>query len=98
MRPPEQFQARQLKIIGEQDGPPERTLKAHLIELFEREGGVRRAYLARIGYEGADAHTWRSAYTQAAPSEGWWKRISEIWSKRSVRISRLFLAVKHIRI
>lgn len=57
MRPPEQFRAKRLKFIGEQDGPPERTLKARLIELFEREGGVRRAYLARITFEGTDAHS-----------------------------------------
>ena len=57
MRPPQQIRARRLKFVGEQDGPPERTLKARLIELFEREGGVRRAYLARITFEGTDAHS-----------------------------------------
>src|SRR5580704_7536699 len=57
MRPPQQIRARRLKFVGEQDGPPERTLKARLIELFEQKGGVRRAYLARITFEGTDAHS-----------------------------------------
>jgi hypothetical protein len=57
VRPTEQFRAKRLKFVGEQDGPPERTLKAHLTELFEREGGVRRAYLARITFEETDTHS-----------------------------------------
>jgi hypothetical protein len=57
MRPPEQFQAKRLKFVGEQDGPAERTLKAGFIELFEREGSVSRAYLARVTFEGNDSHS-----------------------------------------
>lgn len=57
MRPTEHFQAKRLKFVGEQDGPPERTLKAGLVELFKREAGVTKAYLARITYDGADSHS-----------------------------------------
>jgi hypothetical protein len=55
MRPPEQFVAKRLKFIGEQDGPTERTLKDRFVEFFKREGEVRKAYLARITYEGSDS-------------------------------------------
>jgi hypothetical protein len=55
MRPPEQLLAKRLKFIGDQDGPSERTLKARFVEFFKLEGEVRKAYLARISYEGTDS-------------------------------------------
>ena len=37
-----------VEFLGEQDGEPERLLKERLIECFERDSRVRRAYLARV--------------------------------------------------
>jgi type III secretion system (T3SS) SseB-like protein len=37
-----------VRFLREQDGTPERLLKSHLVELFARHAGVRRAYLAQI--------------------------------------------------
>ena len=34
------------KFIAEQDGPSERDLKAHFVDLFRQESVVERAYLA----------------------------------------------------
>lgn len=39
-------------FVSEQDGLPERELKRELAGLFSGEIGVRRAYLARIVYQG----------------------------------------------
>jgi len=49
-RPPEQVEVTKLQFVGEQDGVPERELKAKLSELFRRCCSVRRAYLAQVSY------------------------------------------------
>jgi hypothetical protein len=49
-KPMETVSAGTLRFLGEQDGPVERTLKDSLIELFERDGTVANAYLARVAY------------------------------------------------
>jgi hypothetical protein len=40
-----------VEFLGEQDGPPERVLKADLAADFAAVGDVRRGYLARVGYQ-----------------------------------------------
>lgn len=40
-----------LHFLGEQDGPREKTLKSALAAFFQGDGGVRRAYLARLETE-----------------------------------------------
>jgi hypothetical protein len=55
MRPLEQFYAVQVEFLGEQDGPPERELKARLVQLPGFEVNVSRAYLARVLY--GDSHS-----------------------------------------
>jgi hypothetical protein len=42
-------------FVCEQDGPPERQLKAGLTDLFARHPSVRRAYLAIVHYPGSSA-------------------------------------------
>jgi len=45
-----------IEFLGEQDGPPERTLKAELTALFTTRARVSRAYLCRVRYrDGAHA-------------------------------------------
>lgn len=39
-----------IKLVGEQDGSPERELKVRLIKLFGEEPTLQRAYLARTDY------------------------------------------------
>ena len=52
-RTPQQVTVPAIKLAGEQDGPPERDLKARLIKLFRDEPMVERAYLARTDYGAA---------------------------------------------
>jgi len=47
MKKTEQFQVSSVSFVGEQDGPPERELKARLVILFNQNDNIRRAYLAR---------------------------------------------------
>jgi hypothetical protein len=39
-----------VKFVGEQDGSPERDLKAQFIKLFREQSTIQRAYLARTDY------------------------------------------------
>lgn len=56
-RPPQQLTASVVRFVGEQDGPPERDLKACFVEQFKYEPTVERAYLARADYDdGTGAH------------------------------------------
>jgi hypothetical protein len=41
---------RRVEFLGEQDGPPERELKALLREELQGNPAIERAYLARIGF------------------------------------------------
>jgi type III secretion system (T3SS) SseB-like protein len=52
-RKPQQLTVPAIKFVGEQDGPPERDLKARLIKLFRDRPSVERAYLARTEYPDA---------------------------------------------
>lgn len=42
-----------VEFLGEQDGAPERELKAQVVKILERFPSVQRAYLARVGYQPA---------------------------------------------
>ena len=48
------FFASKIKFLGEQDGVPERKLKARLADLFSSISSVTRAYLVRIDYGGPE--------------------------------------------
>jgi hypothetical protein len=47
-RSPRELVSRDVRFAGEQDGEPERRLKAQFAELFGRRADIRRAYLARV--------------------------------------------------
>jgi hypothetical protein len=49
-RPPEKVTPPVIRFIGEQDGSPERDLKARFIKFFREKPTVQRAYLARTDY------------------------------------------------
>lgn len=49
----EQVQVAKVQFLGEQDGIPERELKRQLSQLFTERGDIKRAYLARVQYDGA---------------------------------------------
>ncbi|HXE86012.1 MAG TPA: enhanced serine sensitivity protein SseB C-terminal domain-containing protein [Hyphomicrobiaceae bacterium] len=44
----EEMPVSRIEFLGEQDGPSERKLKSHLTALFQHQGGIHRAYLARV--------------------------------------------------
>lgn len=51
-----QLRVREIRFVGEQDGPPERILKEKFIEFFRRDGSISRAFLARVDFgEGTNA-------------------------------------------
>ena len=58
-RRPESFRCQRVKFAGEQDGRPERELKAQLAQLFSAAQNVSRAYLARVevDYKGSPAQS-----------------------------------------
>lgn len=45
---PEEISVREIRFLGEQDGPSEQVLKNKLVDLFHSEKSVTRAYLARF--------------------------------------------------
>jgi hypothetical protein len=49
-RPAEEVKPPVTKFVGEQDGSPERDLKARFVKLFREDSTVQRAYLARTDY------------------------------------------------
>jgi len=53
---PERLVARHIEFLGEQDGLPERELKATLASVFVRWEAVQRAYLALVRYETTGPH------------------------------------------
>jgi hypothetical protein len=46
----EEIRLSQPRFLGEHDGPQERELKSRLVELFQCEGNISAAYLARVAY------------------------------------------------
>jgi len=49
-RPAQEVTPPVINFVGEQDGSPERDLKARFIKLFREEAAVQRTYLARTDY------------------------------------------------
>lgn len=47
---PQEILVPRVQFLGEQDGPPEQLLKNRLIEFFQRDKSVHRAFLARIRF------------------------------------------------
>lgn len=52
---PQEIQVSRIQFLGEQDGPPERELKAKLKDLFQLDQSVNTAYLAKVIY-GEESH------------------------------------------
>lgn len=54
---PKQLTPQTTRFVAEQDGPPERDLKARFVELFREQPTVERAYLAVAEHDdGTGAH------------------------------------------
>lgn len=71
----------QPRFLGEQDGPPERELKAALVEFFGRDPSVRAAYLARVAYgDQATANVVLCLRTQFGPDPGLAEKIGRIFA------------------
>lgn len=50
---PEKLDMPSVTFLGEQDGQPERELKANLVELFRPDPNVRSAFLVGLRYKGS---------------------------------------------
>jgi len=78
---PQKIYARSFRFLGEQDGPPERILKAKLIEFFKRDQSVRAAYLARTDFgEGSAAGVALCLRTQFGADKGMVDKIGAIFA------------------
>jgi hypothetical protein len=78
---PEILQKPSVRFLGEQDGEPERELKAALAAAFRETSGPRRAYLARVDYgDGGQA----VALCLASPHD------AELLRRAAACFSRLF--------
>jgi hypothetical protein len=55
-RPTQEITPGRIRFLHEQDGEVERTVKAHMVRLFEQHGRVARAYLAHVDYGDPDAY------------------------------------------
>jgi len=56
-RQTEVFNVHDIHFLGEQDGAPERDLKALLTKTFEKNIRITAAYLVRLRYEGSQEET-----------------------------------------
>jgi SseB protein C-terminal domain len=78
---PEEIQVPQIRFFGEQDGVPERELKSRLAEFFERDQSVRKAYLARVGYdEHSPVAVALCLRTQFGPDRGVAEKVGKIFA------------------
>ena len=78
---PQEMRVPQPRFLGEQDGPPERELKAALDDFFRRDQSVRTAYLARVAYgEQAGVNVVLCLRTQFGPDPGLAEKIGRIFA------------------
>lgn len=67
----EVLRVREIRFLGEQDGPPERILKEKLADSFRRHGGIDKAYLTRVDFgEGTNPGVVLGLRTKAGPDMG----------------------------
>ncbi len=93
-RPPEPFNVEQIVFIGEQDGPPEQTLKSRLIQLFARADSVERAYLAKVQYENSSKIDVALCIRTKSPDQQLLREVGEVFAaifKTDVHMDILFL-------
>ncbi len=77
----EEVRVREIRFLGEQDGPPERILKDRLADFFRRDRSVSRAYLARVDFgEGKDASVGLGLRTQFGPDKGMVEKVGTIFA------------------
>lgn len=78
---PQEMRMPEPMFLGEQDGLPERELKAKLNEFFRRDLSVRIAYLARVKYgEQAGVNIVLCLRTQFGPDPGLAEKIGRIFA------------------
>jgi hypothetical protein len=69
-RKPEEIRVQEIQFLGEQDGPPEQLLKNGLVESFQIDENVQRAYLARVSFgEGSHASVVLGLRTRSGPEK-----------------------------
>jgi hypothetical protein len=91
----EEVTARQIRFVGEQDGPPERELKKRLSEEFCLRKPVARAYLSRAQYEEqGDVMVVLAIRAETGSREELAKRVGQIFAsflRTDVHLDILFL-------
>jgi hypothetical protein len=77
----EEIRVREIRFLGEQDGPSEEILKDRLADFFRRDRSVNRAYLARVDFgEGENASVVLGLRTQFGPDKGMVEKVSTIFA------------------
>jgi hypothetical protein len=78
---PEEIQVPKIRFLGEQDGVPERELKTRLVEFFQRDQSVVKAYLARVAYdERSRVAVALCLRTQFGPDRGVAEKVGKIFA------------------
>jgi len=75
---PVEMRVPKVEFIGEQDGPPEQLLKGHLVEFFQRDRSVHKAYLAKVNI-GNQAGVALCLVSQFGPDRGLAEKIGAIF-------------------
>lgn len=77
----EDIRVREIRFLGEQDGPPERLLKEKLADFFRRDGSVKKAYLAKVDFgQGKNASVVLGLRTQFGPDRGIVEKVGSIFA------------------
>ena len=77
----EEVRVREVRFLGEQDGPSERLLKEKLADFIRRDRSITRAYLARGDFgKGRDASVVLGLRTQFGPDKGMVEKIGAIFA------------------
>jgi hypothetical protein len=80
-RPAQRLTPHVIKFVGEQDGSPERDLKARFVELFGSERTVERAYLARAEHgDGTGAHVTLCVKSSLGEDQSLNPRVADIFA------------------
>ena len=100
-KPAELQRRERLRFLGEQDGPPERELKAIFAAAFRRTPAVRSAYLARVAYgEDAGGGVALCVRSDAPEDESLVGRVGAVFAERidpGARLDVIFLTEEQER-
>jgi type III secretion system (T3SS) SseB-like protein len=76
----EEIQVREIRFVGEQDGPSERELKGRLTDCFEHVRTVDRAFLVRVAYNDNSVAVALCLRSRGRPDDSLVRTVGEIFA------------------